>query len=188
MHGCLHDEKATLTWNVWDPSPLIIWHEEFSSICPCGLWITSLWGTKSKQLFQYEKKFRWVLRVLKYSIIWMCRLESESMSWKGELKLAGLNMRVQSHCNDEAKVSSVVADNKGNGNKYYLLKFRLDIRKKNQNKPVLTGKAIQHQIGTQIMAEFLPLEVFKIQLKPWAVYLQLVTVPLQCVSWTKSLF
>lgn len=59
--------------------------------------------------------------------------------------------------------------NRGNGDEYCLLKFRLDIRKK-QNKPVLTGKAIQHQTGTQMGAEFPPLEVFKIQLKPWAVW------------------
>lgn len=32
-----------LTWNVWDPSPRMIWQEEFSSTCPWGLQMTSLW-------------------------------------------------------------------------------------------------------------------------------------------------
>lgn len=61
--------------------------------------------------FSVWKKIQISLRVFKYSIICMCRLESESMSWEGEMKVAGLNMRVRSHWNDEAKVSSIVADN-----------------------------------------------------------------------------
>lgn len=52
------------------------------------------------------------------------------------------------------------------------MEFRLDIminktkaspNKHQQTKPFLRGKAVQHTIGTNMVAEFLPSEVFKIQ-------------------------